>query len=144
MSGGFWFPLILLNNQILVSMICFWLAKPKNIEENKVYVSLAEEAAVGAVVGVGMAGYQPASNVDQHSYMDRDIRDIQKKGSDYAEALAIYTTGKNGMNGDKLRSLQSMSTKYVTDESVRDEMMAKLGHSVSQYLPAHCSNNNQR
>ena len=39
MSGGFWFPLILLNNQILVSMICFWLAKPKNIEENQVYVS---------------------------------------------------------------------------------------------------------
>ena len=39
---GFWFPLILLNNQILVSMICFWLAKPKSFEENQVYVSLPE------------------------------------------------------------------------------------------------------
>ena len=60
MSGGFWFPLILLNNKILVSMICFWLAKPKNIEENKVYVSLAEEAAVGAVVGI-----DPCSSTEQ-------------------------------------------------------------------------------
>ena len=38
--------LILLNNQILVSMICFWLAKPKNIEENQEYVSLAEGSPV--------------------------------------------------------------------------------------------------
>ena len=49
MSGGFWFPLILLNNKILVSMICFWLAKPKNIEENQVYVSLAEGSPVKIV-----------------------------------------------------------------------------------------------
>jgi len=82
------------------------------------FVHCEEDAGANAGASGPLAGFQPASDVEEHSKIDLDIKDIEAANNedppDYTASKNIYENGRNSASGDALRALKSFSTKYTS------------------------------
>jgi len=80
-----------------------------------------------------LAGYNPASDVEQHARIDMDIRDIEAAHAsdppDYVTSKGIYTNGKNSDSNGEFRTIQGFSKDYATNTDYQTEPFAILANN---------------